>query len=81
LDKDERDSVDKVIAYYGDKPAWWQVDSRHLVSPWRKARTGVSRGERYENVIPLADMLENYSGLYQRAEMGGKCLGVAKHTA
>jgi uncharacterized phage-associated protein len=56
LDEDERDSVDRVVKFYGDKPSWWLVECTHAEAPWRDERAGVPEGYRCENVIPVADM-------------------------
>lgn len=61
----ERENVDIVLAYYGDKSAQWLSDLTHMEAPWNAARdrAGVSDGDNCAEVIRLDDMAEYYSGL------------------
>jgi uncharacterized phage-associated protein len=63
LSKNEKETIDSVIEYYGDKPAQWLVDLTHLEDPWRDARKGWEAGERCSNEITPGAMIEYYSGL------------------
>src|ERR1035437_5048935 len=38
LSDDQRDVIDKVLAFYGDKDPQWLSSLTHLESPWRDAR-------------------------------------------
>jgi uncharacterized phage-associated protein len=61
----QRETIDAVLNFYGDKTAQWLSDLAHMEEPWRKAREreGLSDGETGSPVIELADMEEYYLGL------------------
>jgi len=59
----QRETVDAVLAYYGDKPAQWLIDLTHSEKPWQDARKGLGPGERGNNDISHASMADYYSGL------------------
>lgn len=63
FDPEERETIDGVLGFYGDKPSQWLSDLTHRESPWLEARKGLSPGERGENVISHASMAEYYSSL------------------
>ena len=61
----QKETIDGVIDFYGDKSAQWLSDLTHLEDPWKKTRenAGLTEGEKGSAVINLADMHEYYSGL------------------
>jgi uncharacterized phage-associated protein len=63
LTKSERETVDGVLKFYGDKTSQWLSDLTHAEKPWQKARGSLAPGERGSQVISLESMLEYYSGL------------------
>jgi uncharacterized phage-associated protein len=63
LNKDQRDTVDAIISFYGTKTAQWLSDLTHREKPWQDARAGLSDGERGENEISLGSIHEYYSSL------------------
>lgn len=63
LNQTERDTVDAVLNYYGDRDAQWLSDLTHAEDPWKRARSGVEKNERSENEITLRSMAEYYSSL------------------
>lgn len=63
LNQDQRDSVDAVLKYYGDKPSQWLIELTHMEDPWRDARKGLPKLERGSRVIPLGAMADYYSSL------------------
>ena len=63
LTDDEKDSIDRVLGYYGDKSPQWLSDLTHLESPWIAARRGANDGERSNTVITPQSMCEYYAGL------------------
>jgi uncharacterized phage-associated protein len=63
LTKEERETVDAVIDYYGKKSAQWLSDLTHMERPWREARKGLEPGERSDEVITHAMMAEYYESL------------------
>lgn len=65
LDNEQRDTVDAILEFYGDKSSQWLSDLSHMEHPWRdaRARHGLAAGERGNAVIRHADMAEYYTGL------------------
>ena len=65
LNSEQRDTIDAVLEYYGDKPSQWLSDLSHMERPWRdtRARHGLGAGERGNAIIRRADMAEYYSSL------------------
>lgn len=65
LTKDELQSIDAVLEFYGDKPAHWLSELTHREQPWQRARAdaGLKDGERGTAVIPDGYMHEYYDGL------------------
>lgn len=59
----ERDSIDRVITYYGDKDSQWLSDLTHSEDPWRNARIGIPNGKRSNKEIPLDLIVEYYDSL------------------
>lgn len=59
----QRDTVDRVLAFYGDKDAHWLSELTHSERPWMDARVGSKAGERSSNPITNAAMAEYYSSL------------------
>lgn len=65
LNSEQRDTVDAVLEFYGDKSSQWLSDLSHMEQPWRdtRARHGFAAGERGNAVIRHADMAEYYASL------------------
>ena len=65
LNSEQRDTVDAVLEFYGDKSSQWLSDLSHMEQPWRdtRARHGFAAGERGNTVIRHADMAEYYASL------------------
>lgn len=63
LTEDQRDTVNAVLDFYGDKSPQWLSDLVRMEAPWQKARRNVPRGQRGNAVILKADMGEYYGGL------------------
>jgi uncharacterized phage-associated protein len=63
LTADERETVDSVLGYYGDKSSQWLSDLTHQESPWIDARAGLAPGQRGNREITHAAMAEYYGGL------------------
>lgn len=59
----QRETVDAVFDFYGDKTAQWLSDLTHREKPWQNARVGLEDGERGDNEITLASLHEYYSSL------------------
>ena len=63
LDRDAIETVDAVLAYYGNRHPQWLSDLTHSESPWLEAREGLADGERSNREITHAAMAEYYGGL------------------
>ncbi len=63
LNSEQRDTIEGVLKFYGDKTAQWLSDLTHREKPWQDARTGMGDGERGNKVISLASLHEYYSSL------------------
>ncbi|MFC1933086.1 Panacea domain-containing protein [Chloroflexota bacterium] len=63
LTKDEKETIDAVIEFYGNKTAQYLCDLTHLEAPWLESREDIPEGENCDNEIPLAVMHEYYSSI------------------
>lgn len=63
LTPSQKETVDAVLEYYGDKDAQWLSRLTHMEEPWKLARKDYSEGERCKNVISLESMSEYYSSI------------------
>ncbi len=63
LTQTQRETVDAVIGYYGEKTSQWLSDLTHREAPWREARGGLAPGERGTTEITLAAISEYYGSL------------------
>lgn len=63
LSPDQRETVEAVLEYYGDKSPQWLGDLTHMEDPWKYARMGIPVGERGSTVIPKQNMAEYYGSL------------------
>ena len=58
-----RDTIERVVAFYGQHSSQWLSDLTHAEAPWRNARAGIPDGERGNEEITLESMSEYYSSL------------------
>lgn len=63
LTPDQKDTIERVLRAYGDKPPQWLSDLTHSEQPWRDARVGIPNGDRGETEISHAAMVEYYASL------------------
>ncbi len=63
LTTDQRDVVDRVLKFYGDKDPQWLSNLTHLEDPWRDARGSLQPGDPSTAIITKAAMLEYYASL------------------
>lgn len=59
----QRDTVDRVLGFYGKMSSMDLSNLTHREKPWQEARKGLGPDERGNNVISLASMDEYYSSL------------------
>ena len=65
LSADEKDVIDRVLAYYGERDPHWLSQLTHLEPPWKQARkrAGIIDGENSSEEISHQSMFEYYSAL------------------
>lgn len=63
LNETQRETILKVLEFYGPMAAQVLSDLTHNEDPWLKARAGLAVGDRGSRVISHADMAEYYSSL------------------
>jgi len=63
LTTEQRETIDAVLKYYGDKSSQWLSDLTHRENPWLDARNSLPSGARGSKVITHASMMEYYEGL------------------
>lgn len=63
LTESERETIDAVLKFYGNKTSQWLSDLTHSESPWLEARRGLAPTDRGKREIPTDTMAEYYSSL------------------
>lgn len=63
LTDDQKDTIEKVLEYYGGHDAQWLSQLTHMEDPWIKAREGVPSGAGSSNIITKESMGLYYGGL------------------
>lgn len=63
LTDDERDTIDRILTFYGERSPQWLSDLTHMEDPWREARRGVHPGAPSNAEISPAAMGRYYSSL------------------
>ncbi|MCH8851864.1 MAG: SocA family protein [Planctomycetes bacterium] len=63
LSANQRDTVDAVLRFYGNKKAYWLSQLTHKERPWREARAGLAAGTRGNRAITHAAMREYHESL------------------
>ena len=63
LTDDQKDTIGKVLEYYGGHDAQWLSQLTHMEDPWLKARKGVPSGMGCNNIITKESMALYYGGL------------------
>ena len=66
LSVNQKDTIDKVLEYYGGHDAQWLSQLTQMEDPWKKARKGVPSGAGCNNVITKESMAVYYGGLVKR---------------
>ena len=59
----QKNTINSVLKYYGDKSSQWLSDLTHMEDPWKNARQGLTLADRGNSEITLASMIEYYSSL------------------
>lgn len=63
LSRQQVETIDAVLGFYGDKTSQWLSDLTHQETPWREARKGLLPGAPSNSVITRASMAEYYGSL------------------
>ncbi len=63
LNSTQKETIDAVIDFYGNKPAQWLIDLSHSEKPWQDARKGLSETESGKREISIESIAEYYSSL------------------
>ena len=63
LTRKQKDTVDSVLKFYGNKSSQWLSDLTHREDPWVEARKGLSADARGFQKISHAAMAEYYGSL------------------
>lgn len=59
----QRETIDSVLHFYGDKDAHWLSMLTHKERPWQEARKDVSEGDFCTETITKESMQDYYGGL------------------
>ena len=59
----ERETVDAVLKFYGDKDGFYLSELTHRERPWMDARKGLAPGEKSDREITHAAMRDYYGSL------------------
>jgi uncharacterized phage-associated protein len=59
----QRESIDAVLSFYGDKSGHWLSELTHQEAPWREARKGLSLNERGHRRIKPDALARYYAAL------------------
>ena len=63
LSANQKETIESVLSFYGDKSSQWLSDLTHMEDPWKNARSDLLPGERSDRIISHASMMEYYSSL------------------
>ncbi len=69
LSYNQKDTINHILDYYGDKNSQWLSDLTHLEIPWQEARKGLSSYKRGHKEITHASMAEYYSSISSIEEL------------
>ncbi len=63
LSLEQKETIDSVLEYYGNKTSQWLIELSHMETPWIKARKGLMPTARGNNEITNESMAEYYGSL------------------
>ena len=63
LTADQRETVDAVLDFYGDRSPHWLSNLTHMETPWQDARKGIPSDVRGDSVITHESMAEYYESI------------------
>ncbi len=59
----QKETVDAVLEFYGNKSAQWLIDLSHQEEPWQEARRGISSTAASHRIISIDSIAEYYSSI------------------
>lgn len=63
LTDNQKDTINHVLAHYGEHDAQWLSRLTHMEEPWKTARTGLPSGVGCNRIISKESMAMYYGGL------------------
>lgn len=63
LSDEQKDTIDKVLEYYGSHDAQWLSQLTHMEDPWKDTREGIPAGLGCNRIISKESMAQYYGGL------------------
>ncbi len=63
LSSNQKDTIDKVIEYYGGRDAQWLSQLAQIEDPWKQARKDLFTGSGNANIITKESIMVYYGGL------------------
>lgn len=63
LTKIQKETIDAVLDFYGDREPHYLIELTHKEDPWRLARGDCKDGDYCKNIITKESMLKYYGGL------------------
>lgn len=63
LSEKQKETINAVLDFYGDKTSQYLIELSHLEDPWKNARIGLSPNERGDRIISNDSMANYYSSL------------------
>lgn len=63
LTDNQKDTIFRVLEYYGDRNAQWLSQLTHMEDPWNQARIGIPAGMGCNRIISKESMAMYYGGL------------------
>lgn len=60
FDSTQRETIDAVLNYYGDKEPYWLSQLTHMEDPWKLARGNCKMGEKCTTIITKQSMEDYY---------------------
>lgn len=67
LEDYQKDTIDRVIEFYGEYTSKQLSDITHMEDPWKIARNGVPEGERSNKKITPESMIKYYGEIQRQA--------------
>lgn len=72
LDDQQRETIDAILDYYGNKSSQWLSDLTHMEDPWKITRMGTPELERGNKTISLELLASYYGSLPPNEEEAGE---------